>query len=68
MKILYGADWCPSCKTLKRQLESRGVNFEYVDADEKSVMVTLSEIGVRSLPFAIINGEYFGEPKLGDFL
>jgi glutaredoxin len=67
MKILYGAEWCPSCKTLKKQLEAAKIRFTYVDADDKKVMNMLSEIGVRSLPFAEIDGEYFGEPKLEDF-
>ena len=30
---MFGADWCSDCRRTKRQLESLGVAFDYVDLD-----------------------------------
>jgi mycoredoxin len=30
---LYGADWCSDCRRSKALLDSRGVNYNYVDVD-----------------------------------
>ena len=68
MKILYGASWCPSCKTLKKQLEIKQVAFEYRDADDKEVMRELSDLGVRSIPFGRVGDKVFEDPTVGDYL
>lgn len=67
-KTLYGAEWCPGCKSLKKQLEANHVEFEYKDADDRHVMRELAEIGVRSLPFAVIGSDYITNPSLKDFI
>ena len=28
---VYGADWCSDCVTAKKFLNSKGVDFEYID-------------------------------------
>ena len=50
--IVIGADWCSSCKALKTQLVTKGIEFEYVDADEQ--MEYCQANGVRSLPTSFI--------------
>ena len=49
--IVVGADWC---KALKTQLESKGVEFEYMDGDTEEGMTFCQYHGVRSLPTSLI--------------
>lgn len=64
---LFGAEWCPSCKLLKKQLETKNIIFKYADADEKENATLLANIGVRSIPFIIKDGEYNFTPTISDF-
>lgn len=32
--VLYGADWCPHCKTAKAHIESRGIAYVYRNVDD----------------------------------
>lgn len=32
--ILYGAEWCPHCKTAKAHIESRGIAYTYRNVDD----------------------------------
>ena len=51
VKIIYGAEWCAPCKTLKAKLDSEGVEYEYRDVDEKKWSRHLADLGVRSIPY-----------------
>jgi glutaredoxin len=50
--IVIGASWCSGCSALKVQLVAKGIEFEYVDADEQ--MEYCQANGVRSLPTSFI--------------
>lgn len=50
--IVVGADWCSACKALKTQLESKGVEFEYMDGDENIEFCIKHSI--KSLPTTLI--------------
>ena len=50
--IVVGADWCGACKALKTQLESKGVEFEYMDGD-KNIEFCIKH-SIKSLPTTLI--------------
>jgi glutaredoxin len=52
--IVVGADWCGACKALKTQLESKSIEFEYMDGDTEEGMTFCQYHGVRSLPTSFI--------------
>ena len=52
--IVVGADWCSACKALKTQLESKSIEFEYMDGDTEEGMTFCQYHGVRSLPTSLI--------------
>ena len=46
---MFGADWCSDCRRTKRQLESLGVAFDYVDLDaEPAAAEVAREISGRT--------------------
>jgi glutaredoxin len=51
--VLYGADWCPSCKSVKAQLNNNGTPFLEIDMDrsgeKKAIAETLSIPGYPSV-------------------
>ena len=47
--ILFGADWCQTCKFIKAMLDRiEGVEVQYIDVDEDVEMA--AQHGVRNLP------------------
>jgi len=68
MNVLYGAEWCPGCKTLKKQLENSNISFTYKDVDEVEVGREAANIGIRGIPFATINNEHYPDPNINHFL
>jgi len=53
---VFGASWCAGCKQLKAALESKGVEFEYIDIDSNADMA--QKYGVRSLPTSVIHQDF----------
>lgn len=55
--VVVGSSWCSACSALKTQLVSKGIEFEYIDADEQ--MEYCQSNGVRNLPssFIVEDGE-----------
>lgn len=53
--VIYGSPWCSGCQSLKSNLESKGVEYQYIDIDKEFELA--QEKGIRSLPTAEINGE-----------
>jgi ribonucleoside-diphosphate reductase alpha chain len=60
--IIYGKPNCPECAMAKNLLNSRGVEYEYVDISTtgKSAAEITGRPDVRSLPQVYLNGEYVG--------
>jgi len=61
--IVYGADWCPSCKRLIEKLNSEGVTFEYRDVEkadvgQEHVNLAGGDIpeGKRGIPTIVVDG------------
>lgn len=62
--VIYGKPGCPQCSMAKSLMESRGIEFEYVDILAKYPGKTAAEItgrpDVRSLPQIYLDGDYIG--------
>ena len=55
---IYGADYCPYCRSAKQLMEENGVEYEYIDLEKNDV--DLSEVvgkDVRTIPQIFLNGK-----------
>ena len=60
--IIYGKPNCPQCSMAKSLLDSKGIEYEYIDITTtgKSAAEITGRPDVRSLPQVYLNGEYVG--------
>ena len=68
---VYGADWCSDCVTAKFFLESKGVNFEYIDITDNQQAIFLVEKinnGRRVIPTLIVDGVSFINPGINGLM
>jgi len=68
---VYGADWCSDCVTAKRFLDSKGVNFEYIDITDNQKAIDLVEKinnGRRVIPTLIVDGVSFTNPGINGLM
>ena len=60
--ILYGAEWCPYCQSLKKFLESEQIKFNYQDVDSsddvKNQMLSLTDQNFL-IPTIVIDGNAY---------
>ena len=64
---VFGADWCSDCVTAKRFLDSKGVDFEYIDiTDNQNAILLVERInnGRRVIPTLIVDGVSFTNPGI----
>ena len=69
--ILYGASWCPGCRTAKSYFKDNNIPFIYKDVDEHVNAVELQARGISSIPMIIIKEEVivgFNAEKINYFL
>ena len=68
---VYGADWCSDCVTAKRFLDSKGVEFEYIDITDNEKAITLVEQinnGKRVIPTLMVDGVSFTNPGINGLM
>jgi len=68
---VYGADWCSDCVTAKRFLDSKGVEFEYIDITDNQQAIDLVEKinnGRRVIPTLIVDGVSFTNPGINGLM
>lgn len=53
-RVLFSADGCSSCKTLKQSLAARGWGFTELSLDTEEGMDKAVEYCVRGLPVAVL--------------
>lgn len=41
--VLYGADWCPSCKKLRAEFEGNGIDYHEIDVDKSAYKKRITE-------------------------
>ena len=72
MKIkVYGADWCSDCVTAKRFLDSKGVEFEYIDITDNQQAISIVEKannGRRVIPTLVVDGVIFTNPGINGLM
>ncbi len=68
----YGTNWCPSSRRAKKTLETRGVDFEWINIDEDPVgraFVMEVNNGYRSVPTIVFpDGDILVEPSSSELL
>ena len=68
---MYGADWCSDCITTKRFLESKEIEFEYIDITNNQQAILLVEKinnGRRVIPTLMIDGVSFTNPGISGLM
>jgi|TARA_B110000285_G_scaffold144546_1_gene161461 thioredoxin reductase (NADPH) len=68
---VYGADWCSDCVTAKKFLNSKGVDFEYIDiTDNQQAIAVVEKInnGRRVIPTLIVDGVSFTNPGINGLM
>ena len=68
---VYGADWCSDCVTAKRFLDSKGVEFEYIDITDNQQAISIVEKinnGRRVIPTLIVDGVSFTNPGINGLM
>lgn len=60
--IIYGRENCPQCTMAKALLDSRGIEYEYVDivALGKSAAEVTGRTDIRTVPQVYLDGQYVG--------
>jgi thioredoxin reductase (NADPH) len=64
---VYGADWCSDCITAKAFLNSKKIDFEYIDITDNETAVAFIEKvndGKRIIPTLLIDGETYTNPGI----
>ena len=64
---VYGADWCLDCVSTKKFLDSKGVDYEYIDITDNKEAIALAEQinnGRRVIPTLVIDGTSYTNPGI----
>ena len=68
---VYGADWCPDCVNTKHFLNSKGVEFEYIDITDNEQAIALVEQinnGRRVIPTLVVDGKTYTNPGIAGLM
>jgi thioredoxin reductase (NADPH) len=68
---VYGADWCSDCVSTKKFLDSKGVDYEYIDITDNKEAVTLVEQinnGRRVIPTLMVDGVSYTNPGINGLM
>jgi len=68
---VYGADWCPDCVNTKNFLNSKGVEFEYIDITDNEKAIALVEQinnGRRVIPTLVVDGKTYTNPGIAGLM
>lgn len=56
--IVYGKSVCPNCDTVKQLLESKGIEFTYVDLEQDMTsFFKFRGLGILEVPVIEVDGE-----------
>jgi|TARA_B110000881_G_scaffold188228_1_gene178067 thioredoxin reductase (NADPH) len=68
---VYGADWCSDCVSTKKFLDSKGVDYEYIDITDNKEAITLVEQinnGRRVIPTLMVDGVSYTNPGINGLM
>lgn len=58
--VVYGQPGCQQCKTMKRHLDTKQVEYQYIDVTEdEKAMKWLDDMGYQSVPVTRIGFTHF---------
>ena len=65
---MYGADWCSDCIKVKNFLESRSVEFDYINVENEKIIAFIESVnnGKRVIPTLDINGKIYSNPGINE--
>ena len=59
---VYGKEGCSKCESLKKTLDSRGIEYEYIQ-DMKTLMMVASKARIMSAPVVEKDGQHYTMEK-----
>ena len=68
---VYGADWCSDCVSTKKFLDSKVVDYEYIDIpDNKEAIALVEQInnGRRVIPTIMVDGVSYTNPGINGLM
>ena len=68
---VYGADWCSDCVSTKKFLDSKVVDYEYIDITDNEEAIALVEKinnGRRVIPTLVIDGTIHANPGINGLM
>jgi len=68
---VYGADWCLDCVSTKKFLDSKGVDYEYIDiTDNKEAIALVEQInnGRRVIPTLMVDEVSYTNPGINGLM
>ena len=68
---VYGADWCSDCVSTKKFLDSKGVDYEYIDITDNEEAIALVEKinnGRRVIPTLMVDGVSYTNPGINGLM
>jgi thioredoxin reductase (NADPH) len=68
---VYGADWCSDCLIAKSFLNSKDVEFEYIDiTDDEQAIAFVEQVnnGRRVIPTLVIDGTIHANPGINGLM
>lgn len=57
--VVFSASWCTGCKTVKKVLQEKGIEYIEIDIDTKEGMQLAKDNIVRNIPVTVVDGEKY---------
>jgi len=57
--VVYSADWCVGCKTIKKILEQNYIEYREINIDTEEGIMKARELGIRNIPVTFVGEERF---------
>ena len=68
---VYGADWCSDCVSTKFFLDSKDIDYQYIDITDNEEAISLVEKinkGRRVIPTLMVDGRSYTNPGINGLI